>query len=429
MEYTKALFDFISTSPSCFHVVANIREILLKNGFTVLKENKLWQLEAGRNYFVEKNGSAIIGFSVPKKDFYGFLVTASHSDSPCFKIKENPEMKSAGVVRLNVEKYGGMLMNPWFDRPLGIAGRVIVSESSGENISVSQRLVDFGKNLVMIPSLAIHMNRTANEGHKIDVQNEMLPLISGNESFNLLDYLSVQTGIAKDSIAGHDLYLYNRDEPSVWGAEDEFISAPKLDDLECVFSTLQGFLNSENSDFAKVFCVYDNEEVGSGSRQGAGSTFLKDTLRRINCCFDRTEQEYMAAVASSFLVSADNAHGVHPNFQSSADPVNQPVVNGGVVIKYNAAQKYTTDGISGGIFKEICRKAQVPFQIFTNNSNVAGGSTLGNISTSQVPFCSVDIGLAQWAMHSPYESAGAKDVEFLVKAIETFYSSKICGKL
>ena len=335
MEYTKALFDFISTSPSCFHVVANIREILLKNGFTELKENKLWQLEAGRNYFVEKNGSAIIGFSVPKKDFSGFLVTASHSDSPCFKIKENPEMKSAGVVRLNVEKYGGMLMNPWFDRPLGIAGRVIVSESSGENISVSQRLVDFGKNLVMIPSLAIHMNRTANEGHKIDVQNEMLPLISGNESFNLLDYLSVQTGIAKDSIAGHDLYLYNRDEPSVWGAEDEFISAPKLDDLECVFSTLQGFLNSENSDFAKVFCVYDNEEVGSGSRQGAGSTFLKDTLRRINCCFDRTEQEYMAAVASSFLVSADNAHGVHPNFKSSADPVNQPVVNGGVVIKYN----------------------------------------------------------------------------------------------
>lgn len=429
MEYTKALFDFISTSPSCFHVVANIREILLKNGFTELKENKLWQLEAGRNYFVEKNGSAIIGFSVPKKDFSGFLVTASHSDSPCFKIKENPEMKSAGVVRLNVEKYGGMLMNPWFDRPLGIAGRVIVSESSGENISVSQRLVDFGKNLVMIPSLAIHMNRTANEGHKIDVQNEMLPLISGNESFNLLDYLSVQTGIAKDSIAGHDLYLYNRDEPSVWGAEDEFISAPKLDDLECVFSTLQGFLNSENSDFAKVFCVYDNEEVGSGSRQGAGSTFLKDTLRRINCCFDRTEQEYMAAVASSFLVSADNAHGVHPNFKSSADPVNQPVVNGGVVLKYNAAQKYTTDGISGGIFKEICRKAQVPFQVFTNNSNVAGGSTLGNISTSQVPFCSVDIGLAQWAMHSPYESAGAKDVEFLVKAIKTFYSSKICGKL
>lgn len=429
MEYTKALLDFIRKSPSCFHVVDNIKKTFLENGFAELKESQVWNLEADKKYFVERNGSAIIGFTVPKKDFTGFLVTASHSDSPCFKIKENPEMKSAGVVRLNVEKYGGMLMNPWFDRPLSIAGRIIVKESGADGISVCQRLVNFDKNLVMIPSLAIHMNRTANEGHKIDVQNEMLPIISGNEAFNLLDFLSAQTGIAKDSIAGHDLYLYNRDEPSLWGADDEFISAPKLDDLECVFSALQGFLNSENSDFAKVFCVYDNEEVGSGSRQGAGSTFLKDTLRRINCCFDRTEQEYMAAVASSFMVSADNAHGVHPNFKSSADPVNQPSVNGGVVIKYNAAQKYTTDGISGGIFKEICRKAQVPFQIFTNNSNVAGGSTLGNISTLQVPFCCVDIGLPQWAMHSPYESAGAKDVDYMIKAMKEFFSCEVISVL
>lgn len=425
MEYTKALLDFIRKSPSCFHVVENIKKTFLENGFAELKESQVWNLEAGKKYFVERNGSAIIGFTVPKKDFTGFLVAASHSDSPCFKIKENPEMKSAGVVRLNVEKYGGMLMNPWFDRPLSIAGRIIVKESGTDGISVCQRLVNFDKNLVMIPSLAIHMNRTANEGHKIDVQNEMLPIISGDETFNLMDFISEQAGVAKDSILGHDLFLYNREEPVFWGAKEEFISAPKLDDLECAFTTLQGFLDSENGQFAKIFCVYDNEEVGSGSRQGAGSTFLKDTLRRINCCFDRTEQEYMAAVASSFMVSADNAHGVHPNFKSSADPVNQPAVNGGVVIKYNAAQKYTTDGISGGIFKEICRKAQVPFQIFTNNSNVAGGSTLGNISTLQVPFCCVDIGLPQWAMHSPYESAGAKDVDYMIKAMKEFFSCNV----
>lgn len=421
---TDSLLDFIQNSPSCFHAVENIKNILLEKGFCQLFENEKWQLKKGGKYFVTRNGSSIISFAVPENNFRGFLISAAHSDSPSFKVKENPEMNSCGFVRLNVEKYGGMLMTPWFDRPLSLAGRISFN-SEKDGISIEQRLVNFDKNLLLIPNLAIHMNRDANDGHKIDVQKEMMPVVSTKKDFSLINELSARTGIKAKDILSYDLFLYNRDKGSYWGANNEFISSPKLDDLECVWSTFEGFLAAENSENVIVHCVFDNEEVGSQSRQGAGSTFMYDVLKRINSGCGRSEEEYFMAIADSFLVSADNAHSVHPNYTSAADPVNQPVVNGGPVIKLNASQKYTSDSLSGAVFKKICEKAGVPCQIFTNNSNIAGGSTLGNISTGQVSVLSVDIGLAQWAMHSPNESAGADDPEYMIKALKEFYCSSI----
>lgn len=430
MSSSQKLLDFIQNSPSCFHAINNIKGQLEKNGFSELKEDTVWKLEEGKKYFVIRNGSAIISFTVPCKNFQGFLMTASHSDSPSFKIKENPELKSEGIVSLNVEKYGGMLINPWFDRALSIAGRLIVSEK-GRDFSFKSILVNFDRDLLMIPNLAIHMNRDANDGHKVDVQQEIRPIISSNEDFSFKKLLAKEAGVKEDEILSYDLYLYNRDKGSFWGEKKEFISSPKLDDLECAYTTLQGFLKAVKEESGEggrsvlIHAVFDNEEVGSQSRQGAASTFLYDTLHRINESFGRSEQEYLVALAKSFLVSADNAHAVHPNYVSKADPVNKPGVNEGIVIKFNAAQKYTSDGVSAGVFKKICEKAKVPYQIFTNNSNIAGGSTLGNISNSQVSVLSVDIGLAQWAMHSPNESAGAKDVEYMEKAIAQFYKSEI----
>ena len=430
MSSSQKLLDFIQNSPSCFHAINNIKGLLEKEGFSELKEDTVWKLEEGKKYFVIRNGSAIISFTVPCKNFQGFLMTASHSDSPSFKIKENPELKSEGIVSLNVEKYGGMLINPWFDRALSIAGRLIVSEK-GRDFSFKSILVNFDRDLLMIPNLAIHMNRDANDGHKVDVQQEIRPIISSNEDFSFKKLLAKEAGVKEEEILSYDLYLYNRDKGSFWGEKKEFISSPKLDDLECAYTTLQGFLKAvkeESGDGGRsvlIHAVFDNEEVGSQSRQGAASTFLYDTLHRINESFGRSEQEYLVALAKSFLVSADNAHAVHPNYVSKADPVNKPGVNEGIVIKFNAAQKYTSDGVSAGVFKKICEKAKVPYQIFTNNSNIAGGSTLGNISNSQVSVLSVDIGLAQWAMHSPNESAGAKDVEYMEKAIAQFYKSEI----
>lgn len=434
-EIAQQVLNFINKSPSCFHVIQNLKTELIQNGFQELKENQKWSLKENGKYFVTRNNSSIISFSVPKKDFNSFKITASHSDSPSFKIKENPEIKSCGCVKLNVEKYGGMLMNPWFDRPLSIAGRAIFISKDSKINNSEEILINFDKDLVMIPNLAIHFSRDANDGHKINVQGEMMPIISLNENFSFKELLikeiekTTDSKISEDDVLSYDLFLYNRNKGTFWGADDEFIASPKLDDLECAYTTFLGFLegtksNQEESDSVKVHAVFDNEEVGSGTMQGADSTFLEDVLRRINLSFEqfgRTEEDYLIAVSNSFLISADNAHAVHPNFADKSDPINRPKVNEGIVIKFNASQKYTSDALSSAIFKKICKNAKVPFQIFTNNSNVAGGSTLGNISTSHVSITSVDIGLAQWAMHSPFESAGSKDCEYLIKAISEFY--------
>ncbi len=418
---TRNVLKLIEKSPTAFHVIENLKEELKKDGFQELSEKEKWTVEGGKKYFVIRNGSAIISFKIPKKDFIGFYMIASHSDSPTFKLKENPEMESGGAyVRLNVEKYGGMLIAPWFDRPLSVAGRVVVRTESG----METRLIAIDKDLCMLPSLAIHMDRNANNGHEINVQSEVLPVIGDiNAKGELFALVAKEAGVKEGDILSSDLYLYNRVKYSQWGINKEFISSARLDDQMCAYASFEGFMEAEPENNVTMHCVFDNEEVGSGTRQGAASTFLKDTLERINDSLGRTREEYHTAIANSFMISADNAHAVHPNRADTADPVNRPKMNGGVVIKYNANQRYTTDAVSASVMKRLCKKANVPYQTFVNNSNIPGGSTLGNISTAQVPVVTVDIGLAQLAMHSPYETAGTKDAEYLARISKIFYES------
>ena len=422
----KGLTEFIKKSPTAYHAVDNLRARLLGEGFTELLENENWQLKKGGKYFVTRGGSSIISFKLPKADYKGFYMIASHSDSPSFKIKENPEIAAAGAyVTLNVEKYGGMLCAPWFDRPLSVAGRVMVRKPSKSGaINIETKLVDVDKDLVMLPSLAIHMDREANDGHKYNAQKDMLPIFGDENSKDKFMALIAKTaGVKEKDIISHDLFLYNRVEPSVWGANDEFVSAGRLDDLECCYGSFEGFVGAENKKNVIMHVVFDNEEVGSTTRQGAASTFLKDTLERINESFLKTREDYLISIANSFMVSADNAHAVHPNYVEKADPVNRPQMNKGIVIKYNANQKYTTDAVSGAICKMVCEKAKVSYQTFTNRSDVAGGSTLGNISGTQVAVRTVDIGMAQLAMHSPYETAGVLDVDYLISFSKTFFEN------
>lgn len=416
----KKLLKFIQKSPTAFQAVEEMSQRLQKEGFKELKEEKHWDLKAGGNYFVTRNHSAVIAFSIPKKPAWKFHIMASHSDSPALKIKENPEMEvEKAYIKLNVERYGGMLLAPWFDRPLSVAGRLIVRK----NGEIQEKLVAVDKELLVIPNLAIHMNREVNDGYKYNVQKDMLPLYSdydGKGSFMKL--MAAEADVAEEDILGHDLFLYDRTPGTVWGANEEFISAPRLDDIQCAFASLEGFLRGERKESIAVHCVLDNEEVGSTTKQGAASTFLKDTLMRINMGLGRTQEEYLMTLADSFMVSADNAHALHPNHTDKTDPVNRPVLNGGIVIKYNANQKYCTDGVSAAIFKDICDRAEVPYQIFVNRSDMAGGSTLGNISNTQVPMKTVDIGLAQLAMHSVYETTGAKDTESLARAAAVLFA-------
>lgn len=416
---TKELLDFIKNSPSCYHAIENIKKELDNDGFECLLEGSDWNLQSGKKYYVIRNYSSIIAFKVPSSNFKGFNIVSSHSDFPTFKLKENFQLEvDKKYIKLNVEKYGGMIMSTWFDRPLSIAGRVIVKKEN----KFETKLVDIDKDLVLIPNLAIHMNRSVNEGYSYNAQKDTLPLYSGIEGKDsLISKIAENVDEKEENILGYDLFLYNRMAPSIWGANDEFVSTPKLDDLQCAFASLKAFLEGENENTVSVLAVFDNEEVGSGTKQGADSTFLSDTLTRINNSFGRTEQDYLKAIASSFMVSADNAHALHPNYAEKADDTNRPYMNDGIVIKYNANQKYTTDAISSAIFKTICDDVDVPYQSFTNRSDIAGGSTLGNISNSHVSLNTVDIGIPQLAMHSSYETGGVKDTYYLVKALKNFF--------
>ena len=420
IDISKELMDFIKESPTAFHVVKNFSTMLEKAGFIKLNERNKWKIEQGGKYYVTRNDSSIIAFQVPDNmDFYNFQIAAAHSDSPAFKIKENPEMSVNGAyVKLNVERYGGMILSTWFDRPLSVAGRMIVRK----NGKILEKLVNIDRDLVMIPSLAIHMNRDINGGYHYNVQKDMLPLYSGSgEKGNFMRMMAEEAEVRPEDILGHDLFLYNRMPGTIWGSRNEFVSSPRLDDLQCAFASLEGFLQADKKKNIAVHCVLDNEEVGSTTKQGAASTFLKDVLFRINLALGGDQESYLMALAESFMISADNAHALHPNYTDKADPVNRPVMNGGIVIKYNANQKYCTDGISTAIFKELCREADVPYQTFVNRSDIAGGSTLGNISNTQAAMNTVDIGLPQLAMHSAYETAGVKDTESLIRAAKVFY--------
>ena len=423
IQHVEELFQFIENSPSCFHAIETIREKLNDEGFIELVEGRSWQIEKGKKYYVTRNLSSIIAFKIPENDFKNFHIVASHSDSPTFKIKENAEIEvNNKYVKLNTEKYGGMICSTWFDRPLSIAGRILVKEGN----LVKTHLVNIDKDLVIIPNLAIHMNRAVNDGYKYNAQIDMLPLYGDNTSKgSLMKTVAQSVGVEEDSILGTDLFLYNRMRGTKIGARSEYISSPRLDDLECAYASLSAFLSETNSNSASVYCVFDNEEVGSGTKQGADSTLLYDVLRRINMCLGNSEEDYYKLIASSFMVSADNAHALHPNYGDKSDPTNKVYINDGIVIKYNANQKYTTDAVSASIFKSICDSVNVPYQTFTNRSDILGGSTLGNISNAHVSLNTIDIGLAQLAMHSTYETAGAKDVTYLIEALKAFYNTSI----
>ena len=402
----KAFCEYLNHSHSPYHAQANLARELDRQGYTRLREGEEWALQPGGNYYVCRGNAALIGFRVPEKTPRGFLLSAAHTDRPSFKLKENGE-KTGPYTTLCVERYGGSLMAPWLDRPLSLAGRVLVETEAG----AACRLLDIDRDLLLIPNVAIHMNRKANEGYAWNPAVDLLPLMGGADAKGRLNALLEEAAGGK--ILGHDLYLYTREKARVWGMEEEFLSAPALDDLECAWGCTRGFLASEDSDVIPVL-----EEVGSNSVQGAASTLLADTLERICAALDLAKGELLSR---SFLVSADNAHAVHPNHPEYADPGNAPVLNGGPVLKFNAAQRYTTDGFSAAVFRRVCGKAGVKVQTYCNRADIAGGSTLGHISLTQVSIPTADIGLAQLAMHSCYETAGVRDALALEKAMTAFY--------
>ena len=421
-ENTRNLLSFLSESPSCFHAVENLRNLLTEAGYTELTETARWELHPGGKYFTTRNGSSILAFRVPEGRIRGFMMAAAHSDSPGFKVKEHAEKVSAGCVQLETEKYGGGLLATWFDRPLSVAGRLLVRQDG----KLVTKLVNIDRDLLIIPSVAIHMNRAANDGWKIQPNIDTLPLYGSEDAKDsFMGTAAAAAGVEKENILGSDLFLYVRQPGTVLGAQEELIAAPKLDDLECAWSLMQGFLAAEGSEAIPVCCIFDNEEVGSETKQGAASNLLRDTLRRIALSLDFDEEGYLQMLGGSFLVSADNAHAQHPNHPEYADSLNCPRMNGGIVVKFNANQKYTTDAVSCAVFRTVCEDAGVPVQVYANRSDMAGGSTLGSIANTKVAVPTVDIGLAQLAMHSCYETAGAQDLDSLVTMAKTLFSKAL----
>ncbi len=414
-ERIQALAAYLDQAHSVYHATAALAGELERRGYRRLAEQEDWSLLAGERYYLTRGGTALIAFRIPEKTPRGFLMSASHSDRPTFKLKENGELTGT-YTRLATEPYGGMLMGTWLDRPLSLAGRVLVERERG----VESRLVDIDRDLLLIPNVAIHMNRQANDGYKWNPAVDTLPLMGGeNAKGKLRALLEEQAG---GSILGHDLYLYIRQKASVWGIDGEFISSAALDDLECAWCCTQGFLEAGSSGSIPVLCVFDSEEVGSSSVQGAASDLLERTLGRI-CRSLELDLDQM--LAQSFMISADNAHGIHPNHPEYADASNAPKLNGGIVLKFNARQKYTTDGVSAAVFRTVCQRAGVPVQSYCNRADIPGGSTLGNISLGHVSVPTADIGLAQLAMHSCYETAGVQDVSYLVDAMAAYYGSTL----
>ena len=420
MDIICDMMRFIDGAPTAFHAVQAVAKMLADAGCQELKERETWTLAPGGRYFLTRNRSSLIAFRLPEGDLNRFQIVASHADSPAFKLKPQAGKASQGCALLNVEKYGGMLMSTWLDRPLSLAGRLVVRD--GDRLTT--RLVNVDSDLAVIPNVPIHFNRNVNDGVAWNAQVDMLPVI-GAEGADYIEIVANAAGVGRDSIAGCDLFLYNRDKAKRVGAAGEYICAPRLDDLECAYTSLRAFLHAAPGEHSNVYCLFDNEEVGSGSKQGADSTLLDEALRRIALALKLPSQALEAAVAGSFMVSADNAHAVHPNHSDKYDPENRVYMNRGVVIKSNANQKYTTDALSAAVFAAVCDRAGVPTQQFANRSDIPGGSTLGNISNAHVSMNTVDIGLAQLAMHSACETAGALDVEYMVRALQAFYEAEI----
>ena len=428
------LLDFLNASPVNFLAARNLAAELEKHGYRRINPcEPIGKIAVGDKLYATKNDSSVYAFEIGQKPMSetGFHIICAHCDSPTFRIKPNPEITcEGGIVKLNTEVYGGPIMSTWFDRPLTIAGRVIVR---GEDpFSPETRLLHVKRPLLQISNLAIHFNREVNDGVKLSKQKDMLPILGiingelekGNMLINIIiEELSKEKEVKKEDILDFDLYLADASPACTFGAHDEFISSGRLDDLSMCYAGLEALLHSETSDTTKVLAMFDNDESGSQTKQGAASPFLASLLQRIATAQSGTTEAFHQAVERAFMVSADNAHAWHPNYSEKYDPTNHPVLGGGPVVKFNAAQKYASDAVSAAVFAEICKKAGVPCQRFVNHSDVAGGSTLGNILASSLPLRGVDMGNAILAMHSCRETGSVNDHTFCVKAFTQFYNA------
>lgn len=428
-EHTADLLKFLDASPCNFLAVKNIRMRLDALGFRELDMADSWVIEPGGRYYVVKNNSALFAFVAGLgKPEDGYKIICAHSDSPGFRIKPNCEMVCSGnVLKLNTEVYGGPILYTWFDRPLSLAGRVMLRGKSA--LSPAARLVRFTRPLLTIPHLAIHFNRSVNEGNPLSKQRDMLPVMAVlSEPADAKDYVlglvAKELGVSSDQILDYDLTLYDTTPACLVGVNEEFISSGRIDDLEMVHCALVALTDSAGSvqKMTRVMAVFDNEETGSGTKQGAASPILRTILERVNSALGGNSESFSRAVARSFMVSADNGHALHPNYESMQDPTNHPIPGRGPVIKINANCKYMTDADSAAVFRVICEEAGVPVQMFVNHSDVAGGSTLGNILTSQMALRGVDMGAPQWAMHSCRETAAVADHLYTIKAFTRFYT-------
>lgn len=421
------LIDFIYESPSAFHAVDNMKNDLNRKGFLELNEGERWEIQKGGHYYVSRNDSALIAFTlgngiIAKK---GFKLIGAHTDSPGFRIKPSPEIVAEGkYIKLNTEVYGGPILNTWLDRPLSIAGRVTIK--SNKILSPLTMLINIKKPILIIPNLAIHMNRAVNKGLELNRQIDLLPLITMvNDSLEnddlLIETIAKELGINTNDILDFDLYLYEFDKGNIIGLNNEFVSSSRLDDLEMLHAAFSAFISSATTNGTNVLVCFDNEEVGSQTKQGADSEFLANILERIVICFGGDREDYFRALYKSFMISADAAHAVHPNKGEKSDPTNRPIINHGPVIKISANQKYTSDSVSSAIYETICEQCGVPVQKFVNKSDEIGGSTIGPISSSHVSIRSVDIGTPLLAMHSIRELCGVMDHSYVTRTFEEFY--------
>ena len=425
--YTEKLLGFIDASPVNFLAVRNVCNTLLDNGFVQLHAEEALK-DLPDKFFITKNNSAVFAFHMGRQSMAdaGFRIIAAHSDSPTFRIKPNAEMVGeGGLLRLNTEAYGGAILNTWFDRPLSLAGRVILR--SADALNPQTRLLNIKRPLLVIPNLAIHFNRQVNDGVKLSKQKDMLPILGYvNDRLEadglLVRLIANELQIEKEQIIDFDLYLYDTTPACLVGLNNEFISSGRLDDLSMVHAGMEAMIaESAKPEATKVLAIFDNEETGSGTKQGAGSNFLMSLIQRIVLAQGGSLDDYYRSVEKAFMVSADNAHGFHPNYAEKYDPTNHALLGGGPVIKINAAQKYATDAMSAAVFQQICERAGVPCQRFVNSSDIAGGSTLGNILTSSIAINGVDMGNPVLAMHSVRELASAADHENCIKAFTEFY--------
>ena len=423
MNNAEKMVKFLNGCHSVFHATALMEKELQEEGFTELSENENWDLANNGSYYVKRNNSSIIAFRIPNmREVKSINITASHTDSPTFKIKPVADLNDGKYNRLNVEPYGGGILATWLDRPLSIAGRVIVKE----NGVLTSRLLDFDENMAIIPNVAIHQNRELNNGYKWNPQTDLIPMVGLEKGPDFLnEKIARKLEVSKEDVISYDLFLYNRVEGYIWGQDREFISCHRMDDLACAYTSLQGFKKACSAHAVNIFAVFDNEEVGSRTRQGMGSTFLQDVIFRVFAAFSCSESETRAVLANSFMVSGDNAHAVHPNHPEFYDQTNRAYMNKGIVIKRHAAQSYVTDAVSEAVMKEMCNRADVPYQFFTNRSDVRGGGTQASIASFNIPSMAVDIGLPQLAMHSSFETAGSKDVDYMIEALKEFYSHAV----